>query len=97
MCRSCIWGSKLHLVKGRTVLQLHLPELLSEGLSCLPLKGVKHKPSHCSPEILDGEEEGGLDDLNVQSTSHIPQGQKQLVRESFPSERNIFPPLSPLS
>ena len=53
--------------KRKTLLQLHLPKLPSEGWSCLPPKGFKHKPSDYLLEILDWQEEAGLDDLNVHS------------------------------
>ena len=67
MGRRCIWESALQLGRGRTFLQLRLPKLPSEGLSCPPPKGFKHKPSDYLFDIVDWGEEVGLDDLNMHS------------------------------
>lgn len=64
MGRRCVWESALQLGKGRPFLQLRLPKLPSEGLSCLPPKGFKNKPTDYF-EILDRQEEVGSDDLNM--------------------------------
>lgn len=88
MCRSCIWGSKFHLVKRRTFYHIYL-NFPYKGLGC---PSLKQQTNDYLSETRDGWEEVGLDDLNVHSFSTFSTT-KNILEKSLSYRKGIPFPL----